>query len=193
MTVTFHCRRLRKMITRTNLTRSKLANIYWNMWNRCYLESYLEKNPKYRGCTICDDWLNDRESFYDWIAENYYIIEDEQIDLDKDILVKGNRIYSPDTCIFTPHVINTYFEKITRSPQKTNNGKYSMEITVNGKRINLGTFDTEEEAKLEYIKHKQAAILAKADEYKGRIPKKLYDAMVNYQIDLSDWDKEKAA
>lgn len=181
------------MITRTNLTRSKLANIYWNMWNRCYLESYLEKNPKYRGCTICDDWLNDRESFYDWIAENYYIIEDEQIDLDKDILVKGNRIYSPDTCIFTPHVINTYFEKITRSPQKTNNGKYSMEITVNGKRINLGTFDTEEEAKLEYIKHKQAAILAKADEYKGRIPKKLYDAMVNYQIDLSDWDKEKAA
>lgn len=181
------------MIKRENLTGRKLCYMYWNMRNRCYLESYLEENPKYRGCTVCDEWLNDRQAFYEWVAENYYIIDGEKVDLDKDILVKGNKIYSPDTCIFAPHAINTYFEWMTRNPQRVNGDKYKMEITVNGKKINLGTFDTEEEAKLEYIKHKQAAILSKADEYKGRIPKKLYDAMVNYRIDLSDWDKEKAA
>ena len=49
--------------------------------------------------------------------------------------------------------------------------------------------NTEEEAKKVFIKHKEAAILAKADLYKDRIPRKLYDAMVNWSIELSDWNK----
>lgn len=86
------------MIKRTNLDRRTLSYMFHNMYNRCYREDYLEKNPQYKGCSICDEWLNDREAFYNWVAENYYIIDGEQIDLDKDILVKGNKVYSPDTC-----------------------------------------------------------------------------------------------
>lgn len=175
------------MIKTTNLDRRTLGYMWHNMYNRCYRESYLEKNPQYKGCSICDEWLEDREAFYSWVAENYYIIDGEQIDLDKDILVKGNKVYSPDTCIFTPHVINTYFENFTRKPVQLKNGKYRMDIYIDGETVSLGIFDTEEEAKKEFIKHKEAAIVSKADSYKSKIPAKLYKAMVDFKIELSDW------
>lgn len=175
------------MVTRKNLSRTELNTLYWNMYNRCYGENYLEKNPKYRGCTICEEWLTDKESFYDWASENYYVIDGEQVDLDKDILVKDNKVYSPETCIFAPHIINTYYERLIRNPVKTKNGKYQMSLTVDGKTVSLGIFDTEEEAKNEYIKHKQAAMLAKADLYKDKIPAQLYKAMTDFTIELSDW------
>ena len=175
------------MIQRTNLDRRTLAYMWHNMYNRCYREEYLKKHPIYEGCTICDEWLSDRESFYNWVAENYYIIDGEQIDLDKDILVKGNKMYSPDTCIFTPHIINTYFEHITRKPIKLNNGKYRMDIYIEGNTIPLGVFDNEEEAKKEFIKHKESAIVSMADRYKNKIPNKLYKAMIDFKIELSDW------
>lgn len=175
------------MITRKNLDRRTLAYMYHNMYDRCYREDYLKKHPQYRGCSVCEEWLNNRESFYNWVAENYYIIEGEQIDLDKDILVKGNKVYSPDTCIFVPHVINVYYENLTRNPVQQKNGKWRIDICIDGKTIPLGTFDTEEEAKLEFVKHKTAAIISKADAFKGRIPEKLYETMLQCKIELSDW------
>lgn len=176
------------MIKRTNLDRRTLAYMFHNMYNRCYREDYLEKNPQYKGCSICDEWLNDREAFYNWVAENYYIIDGEQIDLDKDILVKGNKVYSPDTCIFTPHIINTYFENFTRKPVPLKSGKYRMDIYIDGKTVPLGIFDTEEKAKLEFIKHKEAAIVTKADLYRDKIPARLYKAMLDFKVELTDWN-----
>ena len=173
-----------------DLTKKELNTMWHNMYYRCYSNKYHEQSPQYKGCSMCDEWIDDKESFYDWVRENYYKVGDEQIDLDKDILVKGNKIYAPDTCIFTPHSINTYFENMTREPvflQKLN--KYRMDIFIEGKSINIGYYDTEEEAKRAFIRHKEGAILAKADLYKDRIPRKLYDAMVNWNIELSDWNK----
>lgn len=88
---------------------------------------------------MCDEWLDDKYNFYEWVRENYYTVKEEQIDLDKDILVKGNKTYSPETCIFTPHSINTYFENLTREPfylQKLN--KYRMDIWLEDRNINIG-------------------------------------------------------
>lgn len=172
------------MLKRTKLNGRVLNYMYYNMINRCYNH---KQYPKYKGCKVCDLWLNDKESFKNWVIENHYIIDDEQIDLDKDILVKGNKVYSPETCVFAPHIINTCFENLTRKPTKTKKGKYRIDLCVEGKTNGLGVFDTEEEAKREYIKHKEAAILYLADKYKDNIPMKLYETMTNYKLDLSDW------
>ena len=51
-----------------------------------------------------------------------------------------------------------------------------------------GRIKFEEKAKEVFIKHKEAAILAKADIYKDRIPRALYDAMVNWKMELADWN-----
>lgn len=172
-----------------DLTKTEMCKMWYNMYYRCYSSKYHERSPQYKDCSMCDEWLDDKNEFYDWVRENYYTVGNEQIDLDKDILVKGNKIYSPDTCIFAPHSINTYFENLTREPvflPRLN--KYKMEIYLEGNNVNIGYYDTEEEAKRSYIRHKEAAILAKADIYKDKIPRKLYKAMENWNIELSDWN-----
>ena len=171
-------------------SRSYMAVMYANMCSRCYRESYQLNNPIYKGCTVCEEWLQDREAFYRWVQENWYTIEGEQIDLDKDILVKGNKMYSPETCIFVPHIINIYFERLTKKPVYIPSlKKWQIDIYIEGKNVNIGFFEKEEEAKKAYIKHKEAAIIALAMRYKGKIPEKLYEVMVNYKIELSDWKK----
>lgn len=169
----------------------KKKNQLWtNMYQRCYSDKYHDRSPQYKGCSIYDKWLNDRKKFYKWVDKNFYKYGDEQIDLDKDILVRGNKVYSPDTCIFAPHSINTHFENLTAEPKYNDKtGKWGIGIYIGGKTVNLGYFDTAEEAKLEYIKHKEASILAKAELYKDGIPDKLYQAMINWKIELSDWEK----
>ena len=173
-----------------NLSKTEMCRMYHNMYDRCYSLAYHERSPQYKDCEMCPEWLDDKNNFYDWVLENYYTIDKEQIDLDKDILVKGNKIYSPDTCIFAPHSINTYFENLTREPvylQKLN--KYRMDIWVENRNVNIGYYDTEEDAKKVFMRHKEALILAKAGLYHDRIPSALYNAMINWKMELSDWNK----
>ena len=170
-----------------NIIKSKMSNMWHNMYNRCYRRDLY---PEYEGCTMCPEWLDDYNNFYDWVRENYYTVDNEKVDNDKDILVKGNKLYGDNTCIFAPHSINVMFENLTREPiYLSSMDKYRMDIYIDGRSVNIGYYDSEIEAKKAYIRHKEAAILAKADLYKDKIPKKLYDAMVNYKIELSDWNK----
>lgn len=80
------------------------------MMRRCYDPKYHEKEPTYKGCEVCKEWLN-FQMFAEWYYKNHYEIEGQRICLDKDILLKGNKIYSADTCIFVPHRINSLFVK----------------------------------------------------------------------------------
>lgn len=68
------------------------------MIKRCYNQKCLLKDNTYRGCSVCDEWLN-FQNFGEWYDENYYEVPNEVMDLDKDILHKGNKIYSPDNCV----------------------------------------------------------------------------------------------
>ena len=95
----------------------KITRVYstWNnMLKRCYDEKYHEKYPTYKDCEICEEWHN-FQKYGKWFEENYYSIEGEKMCLDKDVLVKHNKIYSPETCIFVPERINTLFTKCDRS------------------------------------------------------------------------------
>ena len=80
----------------------KITNCYqhWiNMIKRCYNQKCLLKDNTYKGCSVCDEWLN-FQNFGEWYDKNYYEISNEVMDLDKDILHKGNKIYAPDNCVF---------------------------------------------------------------------------------------------
>ena len=80
----------------------KFYVVWTSMLQRCYSEKYQTKKPTYRGCSVCDGWLL-LSNFKVWFDVNYR----EGMALDKDILVKGNKIYSPDTCRFVPQYINS--------------------------------------------------------------------------------------
>jgi len=84
-----------------------VANTYaYKCWKkmivRCYNIKYQEVRPTYIGCAVVDEWLN-FSNFEPWFYENYKA----GYSLDKDLLFKGNRTYSKDTCCFLPQEINT--------------------------------------------------------------------------------------
>lgn len=106
--------------------------------------------------------------------------------LDKDILVKGNKIYSPETCCFVPREINGLFirtdnKDMTLNVDK-NDGKFICYISKKGKTINLGRFNTYEEAFFMYKTEKERYIKEVADEWKDKIELKVYQAMYDYKI-----------
>ena len=158
--------------------------------NRCYGANN-KKNPCYRGCKVCDEWLI-FQNFAEWYNENYYSIDGENIHLDKDILIKGNKIYSPETCIFVPQRINALFVKNKDYRNGTvigvmkNRNRYVANIFMEGKAVSLGRYKTEIEAFNHYKKVKEQYIKQIADEYKDKIPQKLYDAMYNYEVEIDD-------
>ena len=114
--------------------------------------------------------------------------------LDKDLLHKGNKIYSPETCVFVPQRINTLIcnRALDRGNYpigvtfKKGLNKYNARCNVNNERIDLGVFLTEIEAFNTYKHFKESLIKEMADKYKNKIPKILYDAMYKYEININD-------
>lgn len=164
-------------------------SVWKDILKRCYSEKNQEKQPTYIGCSIVENWHN-FQSFAAWYEENYYEVDGLKSALDKDILIKGNKVYSPETCVFVPQRINQLFVKNDISRGKLPLGvKYSLKgdrfVAGCGKKY-LGTFDTPEKAFLAYKKSKEQLIKQVAEEYKNKIPNKLYDAMLGYVVEITD-------
>ena len=120
------------------------------------------------------------------------------MELDKDILFKHNKIYSPKTCVFVPQAINKLFVKRDNdrgdSPIGTTpvNGKYVVHCnlinpeTGKSKRKYFGYYETQEKAFEVYKYYKEKNIKEVADYYKDKIPERLYNAMYNYIVEIDD-------
>jgi hypothetical protein len=145
--------------------------VYYTKWadmmRRCYNPKMLAERPSYLGCTVCDDWLY-FSKFKAWMQAQDW----EGKQLDKDLLVPGNKVYSPETCIFVSSEVNmflvdrgasrgewpigVYFEK--------GNNKFKAQCSSidSDKNRNLGRFDTPEEAHQAWLNCKldQAYVLA---------------------------------
>lgn len=76
--------------------------VWSNMINRCYRPENLKRNTTYKECTVCDDWLY-FSKFREWMLSQDY----EGKSLDKDLLVGGNKVYSPFTCMFIDLKVNS--------------------------------------------------------------------------------------
>ena len=176
----------------------KREYIIWrDMLKRCYDPKYQEKYPTYKGCRV-EDYLLNFQHMGEWLENNYYEVPGEVMCLDKDILYKGNKIYSRDTCIFVPERINLLFTKRGNDRGKDPIGVYQLssgnyQVSCNngyGKVIYLGTYSTEEEAFQVYKEYKERVIKNVIDSYEGRIPEPFYSrlkvAMYNYEVEIDD-------
>ena len=180
--------------SKENGKKTRIYNTWHDMLRRCYDYKYQEKQPAYTKCEVCEEWL-DFQSFAKWYEENYYEIADETMDLDKDILIKGNKIYSPDTCIFVPQNINKLFIKCDTARGVYPVGvvynkqikKYRASCNIKGlSRKHLGYYDTPEEAFQAYKTFKEKYIKQIANQYIDLIPQSLYNAMINYEVEEDD-------
>lgn len=177
---------------------------WYDMLKRCYDEKRLIKQPTYKNCTVCKDWLN-FQNFAKWYNENYYKIEDEVMCLDKDILCHNlklkHKIYSPRTCLIVPQRINVLFVGIKNNiKDKYDCGKnfdkrrkkFRARCNINKTNKNeasLGYYDNPEEAFQAYKTFKESYIKQIADLYKSKypqFPQRLYEAMYSYQVEITD-------
>lgn len=154
------------------------------MIERCYTFTY--KYPAYRQCIVCDEWHN-YQTFAKWFDENKYTVEG-RLHLDKDILFPESCIYSPETCLLVPQRINMLFMNkpnnrgLPNGIRKTLSGKYGAKYSG----TELGTYNTLEEAYSVYAREKEKVIKRVADEYINIIPKKVYNALYVYKVDIKN-------
>jgi hypothetical protein len=167
-------------------------NRWTDIFRRCYDKKYQEKHPTYKEVTVCEEWSN-FQNFAKWYEDNYNSETMEGWCLDKDILVKGNKIYSPETCCFVPQEINKLFMK--RASKRGNypigvwkhkGGKMVAGIVENNKSKHLGLFNTPEEAFESYKKTKESYIKEVADKWKDKLNSRVYKAMIDYQVEITD-------
>lgn len=164
----------------------------WNrMLTRCYSSKYHEQFPTYTDCEVCEDWKT-LSKFKEWFDANYV----EGYELDKDILVKGNKIYSPETCCFLPREINGFLTKSDKARGELPigvcfykpNGKYKSSIAIKGQIKHLGYFNSSNEAFKVYKHEKELHIRELALDYfsKNLIPNKVYEALLLYEVEEND-------
>lgn len=172
-----------------NTNTLKAYESWRGMMRRCYSTIYQEKQPTYIGCTVAPEWHN-YQIFTKWYDENYYEANGEVMNLDKDILVKGNKVYSPETCVFAPKSINKLFIKRNLEKASLPLGityvKDMKQFRARCHKFDLGLFNTPEEAFVKYKICKENIIKQIAEEYKKYIPLKLYSAMYNFSVNITD-------
>ena len=150
----------------------------WNsMLSRCYNPNNKSHQKTYNNCKVCEEWLT-FSNFKKWFNE-FYI---DGYSLDKDLLIKYNRIYSPETCCFLPSEINTAL--ITKQNKKSNlptgvsrdkHRTFQVHIKKYGKQKRIGTrYFTLSSAVNAYKKAKEKynQTLKKIKDTSGEDPKK---------------------
>lgn len=132
-----------------------------NMLGRCYNPKYHEKQPTYLECSVCEPWLT-FSNFRAWMVKQDW----RGKHLDKDLLILGNKTYSPETCIFVPgdinKLINDHAAKRGKWPigvcfDKAS-GRFRARCRVNGGYRDLGRFSTPEQAHKAYVIFKEEHI-----------------------------------
>lgn len=171
--------------------------VWQSMLERC-TEKHWWRRPSYIG-TTCSENFKSYTYFYEWcnkqVGFNSVDENGKRWCLDKDILFKGNKVYSEDTCVFVPQRINNL---VVRS--EATRGDYPIGVSYDEKqgifkaccRGNerktkwLGRFNTLQEAFQAYKTFKEVLIKQVAEEYKYQLDPRAYEALINYEVNIND-------
>ena len=165
--------------------------LWKSMMGRCFDAKYKQHRPTYEDVTCCDEWLS-FANFFEWVnKEVRYKGKPVGSVLDKDILVKGNKIYSPEACSFVPTAVNLLlndhgaargiypvgvtFNKAT--------GKFTTQMMCFGRKKHLGYYTTIESASFAYKVAKEAQIKIVATQYKDVLKPAVYESLMNWKIE----------
>lgn len=162
--------------------------IWCCMLNRCYSAEYHARSPTYKDCTVCDDWHN-FQNFAEWYMGNeFYGFE---YDLDKDLLIQGNKIYSPDTCCLVPKELNTLLNSCSNARGEhprgvyfnKARGRYLARFSAGGVSQHLGYFYCPQRAYRYYVRAKEAYVKEVANKYRKSIDPRIYEILMTWTVE----------
>lgn len=175
-----------------------LSSQIWNaMHMRCKSGNEGTANSTYKGCSISENF-KDFQFFSEWCQsqEGYGNKTDKgrHWELDKDLILKGNKVYSENICVFIPLEINTAIASSVK-----NRGEYPIgvhwskdksvfvaQINDNGSRKHLGYFKSPEEAFYKYKNAKEVQLKKLAEKYKGLVDERVVDTLMKYNVEVTD-------
>lgn len=165
----------------------------WNhMFSRCFNPKELAKRPNYIGCFVNDIWMDYQEFADFWHKDKF---RQKGWHLDKDILVRDNKEYGPDTCAFVPYDLNCLLtsRKLARGKdlvgvfQRSDNHMFIAQCQDgSGKQVYLGQYKTAEEGFFIYKDFKESVIKERAEKWKSQISPFVYEALINWEIRITD-------
>ena len=175
-----------------------MYNTWMCMLNRCYGAAHLKENSAYKDCSVSDNF-----KYYPYFKEwcnnqtGFNVLDDKgnHFELDKDLLIKGNKVYSEDTCCFIPREINVALiynqtkkgnHPIGVSYSKVNNKFVVYVKKGEGSREYLGYFEDASVAFLAYKASKEAYLKELANKWKDKIDLRVYEALIGWEINIDD-------
>ena len=182
-----------KYLSKINGVQTKEYKLWTGMLQRCYSDTLKKKRQTYIDCKVSDNFKS-YEYFYEWCNKQVGF-GNQDWHLDKDLLIKGNKLYSEDTCVFIPLEINSV---LTKSDKKrgehligvcwlnTNKAFIAQVNMNNGKPEYLGSFKTEIEAFDAYKQAKESFIKGLANKWQGKIDERAYKALMSYTVTIDD-------
>lgn len=180
----------------------KEYDAWHSIFKRCYSNATHKNRGTYIECEICDEWKK-FSVFRDWLRsqENYlkWNTGGKNWHIDKDILVKHNKVYSPATCVLVPGNVNGLLGKCDAKrglypigvyyDSMTELFKAQCENPYHHRQISLGWYEDPETAFYNGYKPYKERIIKKVakEEYdKHNITKQCYDALMNYVVEIDD-------
>lgn len=158
-----------------------------SMFRRCYSEVDAKDRNHYSDCEIHEDWFN-FQNFALWLTKNKSYSPDYH--LDKDLIILGNRVYSPRACCLVPIEINNLLldpkSKSRKLPvgvkKDSRSGRFIASMRMDSKNKHIGSFGTPQEAHEAYVSTKEAYVKEIANHWRGRIDERVYEALMNWRV-----------
>lgn len=170
-----------------------------NILYRCNTKDK-SKCKTYINAKVCDEWIY-YWNFYEWVHEQENFkqwLNGDSWAVDKDILVKGNKVYSPQTCCLVPQNINNLLLK-----SENTRGLYPIGVTlrksdlmyeaqcmnpIEGRYVTIGIYSSVENAFTAYKKYKESIVknVAQKEYDNNNITKECYDALLKYEVEITD-------
>lgn len=168
----------------------KEYNLWHDFLKRCYSSKTQEKFPTYIGCQASENFKT-YSYFYEW-CQRQIGFGQEDFQLDKDFLIKGNKLYSEETCLFLPRKLNALL--ISRKADRGSlpigvvlrGGKFIARCCTDKPSIHIGLFNTPELAFQAYKEVKEAFIKAQAERWRAFIDPRAYQALTTYEVSITD-------
>ena len=185
-------------VTKVNGNRLKEYNLWQALLGRCYCDKFHVKCPTYKDCSVSDNFKY-YPYFKSWCQQQigFGCLDDKgnHFELDKDLLIKGNKVYSEDTCCFIPREITVALiynqTKKGKHPIGVSYSKVNNKFVVyvkkgDGSREYLGYFEDASVAFLAYKASKEAYLKELANKWKDKIDPRVYEALIGWEINIDD-------
>ena len=163
--------------------------LWHGMMKRCYSNRYHTYRPSYTDCSVSVNFKS-FQYFAEW-CQGQVGFKTYNYQLDKDLIFKGNKMYSENCCLFVPRIVNLFLtsSKSIRGEHPVGVSLYrgkSFKACVSGTRKCLGYFTTPELAFQAYKTAKEAMAKELAIQYEGLVDPRVIVALNNYVVNIED-------